>query len=254
MSRRSGVALGVVTATLALGGCGSGGEAERPRLIVSAAASLQGALDACTPGFPGADVKASFAGSDELAAQIRQGVRPDLFLAANTRLPEQLAREGRLDRPRVFATNELVLAVPAGAGRVRGIEYLTAPGLRLAVGSPTVPVGDYTSRVLGRLPPTARRQILANVRTEEPDVRGVVGKLTQRAVDAGFVYRSDVTATNGRLRAVVLPERLRPLVAYAGAVVRGARQPGPARRLLDDLISGRCATALRRAGFGPGPR
>ena len=34
--------------------------------------------------------------------------------------------------------------------------------------------------------------ILANVRSEEPDVAGIIGKLTQGAVDAGFVYVTDV--------------------------------------------------------------
>ena len=57
-----------------------------------------------------------------------------------------------------------------------------------SIGAETVPVGAYTRDVLGRLPAGAREQILANVRSEEPDVRGVVGKLTQGAADAGFVY------------------------------------------------------------------
>ena len=43
-----------------------------------------------------------------------------------------------------------------------------------------------------------------NVRSEEPDVRGVVGKLTQEAADAGFVYKSDVEAAKGRLDAIEL--------------------------------------------------
>ena len=60
------------------------------------------------------------------------------------------------------------------------------------IGAETVPVGSYTREVLGHLPAGVREKILANVRSEEPDVRGVVGKLTQGAADAGFVYLTDV--------------------------------------------------------------
>ena len=42
---------------------------------------------------------------------------------------------------------------------------------------------------------------MANVRSEEPDVKGVVGKLTQGAADAGFVYLTDVTEGDHRRRA-----------------------------------------------------
>ena len=53
--------------------------------------------------YDGAQLRFSFAGSDELAAQIRKGVKPDVFAAANTKLPEALAKEGRVETPVVFA-------------------------------------------------------------------------------------------------------------------------------------------------------
>ena len=238
---------------LAAAGCGGGDQGQPPRLVVSAAASLKTALTSCTADFPGAQVRLSFAGSDELAAQIRRGVRPDLFAAANSKLPETLQREGLVGAPVRFATNELVLAVPAEDRSVRTLSDLEQPGVRLAVGSPSVPVGDYTRQVLSRLPAGRRRRILSNVRTSEPDVKGVVGKLTQQAVDAGFVYRSDVLASGGRLRAIALPGALEPTVVYGAAVVTGASNPAAARRLLADMVSGSCAGALRRDSFGSPP-
>ena len=60
--------------------------------MVSAAASMTEALTECAKGYPDATVRLSFAGSDELAAQIRQGVKPDVYAAANTKLPDALAR------------------------------------------------------------------------------------------------------------------------------------------------------------------
>ena len=238
----------------ACGGDGSGDAAgrERPRLVVSAAASLTEPLTACSRTFEGADVRLSFAGSDELAAQIRQGVKPDVFAAANTKLPDQLAEDGLLDAPVTFATNELVLAVPTDSD-VRRVEDLAEEGLELAVGAESVPVGTYTRTVLGRLDARTEQAILDNIRSNEPDVKGVVGKVTQGAADAGFVYASDVTAVEGRLRSIALPDELEPEVAYGAAVVRGARKGDGAQRFLDGLVDGTCAEALRDAGFGPPP-
>ena len=83
------------------------------QLVVSAASSLEPAFTAYAEA-AGFDAKQSFAGSDDLAAQIRQGVKPDVYAAANTSLPDDLYKDGLVDKPVVFATNTLVLAVPAG--------------------------------------------------------------------------------------------------------------------------------------------
>jgi molybdate transport system substrate-binding protein len=242
----------VLAVALLAAGCGGDEPAadERPRLIVSAAASLTDPLTACSREFEGADVRLSFGGSDELAAQIRQGVRPDVFAAANTRLPEELASEDLLETPVEFATNELVMALPPDEREIERVEDLAAPGVRLVIGAETVPVGSYTREVLGHVPAAVREQILANVRSEEPDVRGVVGKLTQGAADAGFVYLTDIT---GDLTAVELPPELQPTVAYGAGVVEGTEQQELAQRYLDGLTDGPCADALREEGFGPPP-
>jgi molybdate transport system substrate-binding protein len=194
-------------------------------------------------------VRLSFAGSDELATQIRQGARPDVYAAANTKLPRQLNSEGLLTTPVEFATNRLVVAVPKGSA-IRSLRDLGKPGVPLAIGSKSVPVGSYTRQALARLPKSLADSILANVRSNEPDVKGIVGKLTQRAVGAGFVYASDVRASSGRLRAVTLPTGTRPTVVYAAGVVKGAPHAGLGRRYVSNLARGRCHDALLRAGFG----
>jgi molybdate transport system substrate-binding protein len=244
----------VLALALVAVGCGSENEPaaqeEQPRLVVSAAASLSDALTTCSREFEGGDVKLSFAGSDELAAQIRQGVKPDVYAAAETRLPEELAQEGLLGTPVEFATNELVIAVGGKGTEVERVEDMAKPGIEVVIGAESVPVGAYTREVLGRLPGGLEQRILANVRSEEPDVRGVVGKLTQGAADAGFVYLTDVTEG---ITGVELPPELRPTVAYGAGVVEGAKQPELAQRYLDGLTEGPCADALREDGFGPPP-
>jgi molybdate transport system substrate-binding protein len=253
VSHVGGLCLTAIAVATAGAGCGgeegegsSGGE-----VIVSAAASLQPAFEVYAQA-EGFEARQSFAGSDELAAQIRQGVTPDVYAAANTSLPDELHAEGLVEEPMVFATNRLVLAAPAASETVRSLDDLTAEGVTIAIGEAGVPVGDYTREVLAGLGPQGDA-ILANVRSEEPDVAGIVGKLTQGAVDAGFVYITDVVAAGDALEAIELPGRLQPEVAYGAAVVTDARNPEEAQRFVDGLLEGTGAQALIDAGFEPPP-
>ena len=118
--------LAVAAACLAgMTGCGGGGD-NSDQLVVSAAASLDTAFNDYVDA-AGIDAKMSFAGSDELAAQIRQGVKPDVYAAANTTLPDELHNEGLVGEPTVFATNTLVLAVPQDS-QIDSLDDLTKSG------------------------------------------------------------------------------------------------------------------------------
>ena len=262
--KRIGCAL-LLTACVAIAvGCGDndsdaqagdGDSSEPTRLVVSAAASMTEALERCGPEFgdaENADVRMSFAGSDELAAQIRQGAKVDAYAAANTRLPDELSDEGLLEKPVEFATNEFVLAVPKDSN-IDSIDDLTEDGTKVVIGSESVPIGEYTRETLAELPPNQEKAILDNVRSNEPDVKGIVGKLTQGAADAGFVYVTDVNATGGELKAIELPAKLEPQVTYGAGGVKKAEQPQLAQKFVDGLTHGDCATALEEAGFGAAP-
>jgi molybdate transport system substrate-binding protein len=260
---RRALALGLALAAIGAG-CGNDDEngnaataqsGEPTRLVVSAAASMTEALENCAPQFGGqenADVRLSFAGSDELAAQIRQGVKPDVYAAANTRIPGELYDEGLVEQSVEFATNEFVLAVPKDS-KIDSLDDLTASDVKIAIGSQSVPIGSYTRETLAKLPPEQEKAVLANVRSNEPDVKGIVGKLSQQAADAGFVYVTDVNAAGDQLRAIELPTELEPDVTYGAAVVTGAKQPQKGQAFVDGLTEGPCADALREAGFGAAP-
>jgi molybdate transport system substrate-binding protein len=234
---------------------GGGSSAAPKRLVVSAASSMTEALENCAPTFgeaEGADVRLSFAGSDELAAQIREGAKVDAYAAANTKLPDELHGDDLLSKPVEFATNTFVLAVPKGSD-IDSIDDLTKKGTKVVIGAEDVPIGSYTRDTLAKLPPAQEKAILGNVRSNEPDVKGIVGKLTQGAADAGFVYVTDVNATGGDLEAIELPPDLEPQVTYAAGVVTKASQPELAQKFVDGLTDGPCADALKEAGFGPPP-
>ena len=255
LSAALGPLCGAVIGICACGGDGAAGS-ERASLVVFAAASLKAPLEryaAKLRSSPGVSVRYSFAGSGLLAAQIEEGLRPDVFASANLKLPRRLHARGLVEAAVVFGGNRLVLAVAKGSNEVKALGDLGRHGLTLAVGSPTVPVGEYTRTVMSRLPPRLRQAVVAAIRDEEPDVSGIVGKLSHRAVDAGFVYASDVTAAGGALRAVAIPASLAPPVAYAAAVVNGTRQAAPARAYIAGLVSGAGRRALAQAGFLPAP-
>jgi molybdate transport system substrate-binding protein len=238
----------LIAAVIAAGGSGCGSDGDRgDQLTVSAASSLTEAFQAYGDELGGAQ-RFSFAGSDELAAQIRQGARPDVFASANTTYPEELAREGLVEKPVVFARNQLVLAVPADS-EIQSIDDLAEPGVDLVIAAEAVPVGHYTRELLGRLPASEREAILANVRSQESDVKGVLGKVAQRAADAGFVYTSDVAAAGTDVREIEIPRRLEPEVAYGIAVVVDAPNPEGAQAFVDGLLEGDGARALAEAGF-----
>jgi molybdate transport system substrate-binding protein len=248
--RHAVVALGTA---LLIAGCGDDAAdgAAPSQVVVSAASSLEPAFTAYAEK-AGIDAKQSFAGSDDLAAQIRQGVTPDVYAAANTSLPDDLYADGLVGKPVVFATNTLVLAVPEGS-EIDSLDDLTASGVTIAIGDEGVPVGDYTREVLAGLPEDRSKAILDNVRSLELDVAGIVGKLSQGAVDAGFVYITDVVATDGALTAIDLPVDLQPDVAYGVAVVEGAENPEGAQEFIEGLLDGAGADALADAGFKPPP-
>jgi molybdate transport system substrate-binding protein len=259
--RRAAIAagLGALTAALSVAGCGGsssaspdsaqapGGASATGTVIVLAASSLTEAVTKYGESFEGANVKASFAGSDELAAQIQQGAEADVFASADTEYPRQLHEEGLVGKPRVFCRNELVIAVPEGSD-VKSLADLAKPGTKIVIGDPSVPVGSYTRTVLSRLPASQRQAITSNVVSEETQVASIVAKLEGGAADAGFVYVTDEKGAEG-LEPVAIEAKLQPDVEYAVAVVSSSADKPAAEAFVSGLIAGEGQEDLRAAGF-----
>ena len=220
----------------------AGGAGASARVTVYAASSLTEALPRIDPR-----PSYSFAGSNQLAFQIKQGAPADVFASASPSYTQALYREGLVERPRTFASNALVLAVPrSNPAALRSVFDLRDKNVRLVVGSAAVPVGDYTRRVLRRL---GLSSALDKVVSQEPDVKSIVGKVALGEADAGFVYRTDVRAASDRLRAIAIPAWAQPAVRYEVAVVRASRHRTEARRFVAALATPRARRLLRQAGF-----
>ena len=229
-----------LAAVLALAACG--GDDEQP-LTVYAASSLTDVLQELEP-----DARYNFAGSDELATQIREGAQVDVYAAASPRYPDELHAEGLVEAPRVFATNRLVLVVPQrNPQRITAVEDLLHRDSKLVVAAEGVPVGDYTREVLGRM---GLSSILDRVVSEEENVRGVLAKVALGEADAGFVYATDAITADGEVLIVPIPASAQADVRYPVAVVAESDQQEEAEGFVELLFSPEGRRALERAGFG----
>ncbi len=248
----SGVAAGILAAALAclfaavaLAGCGSG---DGDELTVAAAASLRPAF-----GDGGEDgVRFTFGGSDLLANQVRQGAGIDVIAAASTIQPDALHEDGLVERPVEFAGNRLVVGVPEDSA-IDSLEDLARPDTSVVVGDGSVPVGIYAREMISKLPRQTAAAIRANVRSQEQDATSITAKLTQGAADAGIVYATDVMSASGRLRAVGIPDRLQPRIAYSAAVVSSSGMKAEAQAFIESLVSGERSEELGKAGLLPPP-
>jgi molybdate transport system substrate-binding protein len=214
-----------------------------PRITVFAAASLTEAL----PKLDKAP-RYNLAGSDQLAFQIRQGAPADVYAAASPKHPQQLYRDGLVSKPVTFATNALVLIVPRdNPARIRSVYDLRRRGIKLVIAERGVPIGDYTRSALAQL---GLQEALANVVSEESDVKLIAGKVALGDADAGFVYRTDARPLRTKVIAIAVPARAQPLIAYQVAVVTSSRHQAEARAFVRLLLGARGRAALEAAGFG----
>ena len=241
---RRGLVLGVaLVAAVALATGFTSKRSDGPATVY-AAASLTEVLPKISPSS-----RFQFAGSNQLALQISRGAPADVFASASPLYTQGLFRDGVIEKPRTFATNSLVLAVPrSNPAKIRSVfDLAKRPKLKLVVAGQKVPIGLYTREVLKRL---GLLRVLRQAVSQEPDVKGIVGKLALGEADAGFVYATDVRASSSRLLAIVLPTRSQPTVRYEVAVVKGASNREAALELVADLLATDGRRELRRAGFG----
>jgi molybdate transport system substrate-binding protein len=236
------IALAVAAAAWTAPGAQSGRATDAP--VVLAAASLTEVLPRIEP-----DGRYSFAGSNQLAQQIRQGAPFDVFLSASPQYTQALHAEGLVRRPVAFASNSLVVIVPrSNPARIRTVQDLAKrPKLRLVVAGPKVPIGLYTREVLKRL---GLLRVLRKTVSMETDVKGIVGKVALGEADAGFVYRTDVKPVAGKVRVIALPPSSQPTVLYEAAIASSPRSLESAQAFLISLLGPDGRRQLKASGFG----
>lgn len=239
---------------LLLGGCGDDSGDKGPAgssqtLTVLAAASLTGAFpeigDAFEVQHDGVATQFSFAGSQELVAQVDAGTPADVLALAGTRSLEAL--KAGSGEPVVFAHNELAIIVPPGnPANIESIKDLTDPSVKVALAGPDVPAGDYARQMfeaagLGVTPVS-----------EEVDVKAVVTRVSIGGADAGVVYVTDATATGDAVEMIAIPDTQNVIATYPAATLEASEHADLAADFVDFLTGEQAQDILGSYGFtGP---
>ncbi len=220
-------AAAALAVALALGACG--GDSSEEEITVFAAASLSDAFGELAIAFeaqhPDVAVRLSFAGSAALRTQILEGAPADVFASASPDEVEALEAGGLVRDQRALASNTLVVATRDDD--IGSFEDLAAPGVRLVLAGEDVPAGRYARAALvladgdGAYGEDFAGRVLANVRSNEANVRAALAKVELGEADAAIVYATDLAAADG-VRAAPVPDRFQVAAEYRIALLSGS--------------------------------
>jgi molybdate transport system substrate-binding protein len=237
----------VVVAVLTALSVATGARTQSEPLTIYAAASLTDVFRS----FDSAQ-RYSFAGSNTLETQIRNGAPADIFASAAPLNTQRLFGQGLVDKPVTFTSNRLALIVPkANPADLHSVYDLKRKPVKLVIAGAAVPVGAYTRTVLRKLGLTS---VLSKVVSQETDVRAVTGKVALGQADAGFVYVTDARAVSDQVSVIRIPAWAQPRVRYEIAVVSSSSRKAEARAWIKRILSARGQAALKAYGFLPLPK
>lgn len=229
-----------------------------------AAASLREVLDAAVADYrqrSGQAVRATYAGSAQLARQIAQGAPADLFISADAAWMDWLDQRGLIEAAarRDLASNRLVLIAPASAsGDMVDLTVTDALAARLGAGRMamaeiSVPAGRYGQEALTGL---GRWSEVKDRLAPSADVRTALALVARGEASLGVVYATDARV-EPRVRVVAsFPAASHTPIVYPGAPVRrrhGAGDLEAARAFLGFLAGAEGQARFRRFGFSPAP-
>ncbi|MYY84588.1 MULTISPECIES: molybdate ABC transporter substrate-binding protein [unclassified Streptomyces] len=251
--RRTAAAAATAALLVPLAACGSGDDGDSDgggekdvSLTVLAASSLTDVFAVAEKAYekehPGTRITVSAAGSQELAAQVKQGAPADVLVTADTRTMDGL--KGETGEPTVIARNRLVIATREGNPEgIKGLKDLGSSGLKVVLADDTVPVGRYSKQVLDR------QGIAVQPVSKEANVRSVLSKVELGEADAGIVYRTDAAGAPGKVDAVEIPDAQNAVASYPAATLKNSEHGDEAAAFVKWLSTPEAQKMLRDAGF-----
>jgi molybdate transport system substrate-binding protein len=219
---------------------------------VAVAANFAGVLDRLAEGFSertGHHVVVSSASTGKHYAQIRNGAKFDLFLAADAQRPARLEREGLgvAGTRFSYAQGRLVLWAPGEAALADPRDYLAAaPFRRLAIANPRLaPYGLAAQQVLGHWQLWDRLQ---DRLVSGENVAQAVQFVATGNAQAGLVALAQVLALAPDARGAYspIPQGLHDPIDQQALLLRDS---AAARAFIDYLKSDEAAVRIREAGY-----
>jgi molybdate transport system substrate-binding protein len=209
-------------------------------IVVFAASSLTDAFQDMATAFqqanPNARLTFSFGASSQLATQLGQGARADVFASADqTQMDNARKADAIGGQDKVFARNRLVVITPKdNPKQITAVKDLSKDGVKFVTAQPSVPIGQYTAQMLDKAvadPATYgadfKSKVEANTVSKEDNVRQVVSKVQLGEADAAVVYSTDATPqVRDQLQIIQVPDPLQALATYPIAVAKGANAAG----------------------------
>ncbi|WP_225801002.1 molybdate ABC transporter substrate-binding protein [Streptomyces sp. NK15101] len=225
---------------------GTAGSAPRANLTVLAAASLTDVFKTAGAAYekshPGTKLTFSFAGSQELVAQVAQGSPADVLVTADTKSMDKVKAD--TDTPAVIAKNRLVIATGKGNPfKVDELKDLADSRLKVVLAAPEVPAGKYSKKILDA------QEISVTPVSQEPNVRAVLSKVELGEADAGLVYRTDAESAKDKVDAVEIPDAQNAVAQYPAATLKDSKNPEAAAAFVAWLSSPEGRKILQDAGF-----
>jgi molybdate transport system substrate-binding protein len=221
-------------------------------LTVFAASSLTKAFNTAEQGLeldnPGFTATYSFAGSQDLVTQLLNGAPADVIATANTDTMAQLVAKGLVETPQPFCRNKLEIAVaPGNPLGIKTLADLNNPGVKLVIGDPSVPVGEYVTDI------EALDGIHFTPVSLQLSDAAVVEQLESGDANAALVFVTDVIGAAGQITGVPIPAAQNKIGTYEIAALKASTNLAAAEAFVTSAVSGNIQDELRSAGFLPPP-
>ena len=154
-----------------------------------------------------------------------------------------------------FLTNKLVVILPANnPAALEKLEDLAKPGIKLVLAAKEVPVGKYSLEAFdlmnGSFGIDFKDKVLANVVSNEDNVKQVVAKVQLGEADAGIVYTSDAIAAPD-LKTLEIPADVNVIAKYPIAPLSNAKNAELAAEFIEYVLSAEGQAILAKWGFIP---